>query len=160
MGRETHEPARLYLTGGGTAVVSGWRDATVDVDIKLVPSGASLMRAIPRLKESMNVNIELASPDDFIPVLPGWEERSPFVRQYGALSCFHFDPVAQALAKIERGFARDLEDVRAMLARGIVGPAALRQTFEAIAPEFYRYPAIDPSAFGARLDQLLGEAPG
>ena len=31
------EAGRIYLTGGATAVLRGWRDSTVDVDIKLVP---------------------------------------------------------------------------------------------------------------------------
>lgn len=116
------------------------------------------MRAIPRLKELLRVNIELASPDLFIPVLPGWEDRSPFVGQYGSLACFHFDPVAQALAKIERGMGRDLDDVRAMLARGLVTPTALRTTFESMKHDLFRFPAVDPNAFRDRLDRILAEA--
>jgi hypothetical protein len=159
LGREARAPARLYLTGGGTAVLIGWRDSTVDVDIKLVPADHPLMRAIPRIKESLRVNIELASPDLFIPVLPGWEDRSPFVAQYGLLTCFHFDPTAQALAKIERGMARDLDDVRAMLDRRLVTPTLLLRTFEGMESDLYRFPAIDPAGFRKRLDQILVEAP-
>lgn len=157
LGREARFPARLYLTGGGTAVLMGWRDATVDIDIKLVPSDHPVMRVIPRLKELLRVNIELASPDLFIPVLPGWEDRSPFVGQYGSIACFHFDPAAQALAKIERGMQRDLDDVRAMLARGLVTPTVLRKTFEGMEEDLYRFPAIDPKGFRERLDRILAE---
>jgi hypothetical protein len=159
LGNEARTPARLYLAGGGTAVLVGWRDATVDVDIKLVPSDHPVMRAIPKIKETLGVGITLTSPELFIPVLPGWEDRSPFVDQYGPLTCFHFDPAAQALAKIERGMARDLDDVRAMLDRGLVTPDLLMRTFEGVEPDLYRFPAIDPSAFRRRLDRILAESP-
>ena len=36
----------------------------------------------------------------------------------------HYDLYAQALAKVERGHARDLADVEAMLERGLVDPRA------------------------------------
>jgi hypothetical protein len=111
LGREASAPARVYFTGGATAVLQGWRQSTIDVDIKLVPDRDQLLRAIPALKESMRLNIELAAPDDFIPVREGWADRSPFVAQEGQLSFHHFDFAAQALAKIERGHAQDLDDV-------------------------------------------------
>jgi len=97
---------RAYLTGGATAVLLGWRRSTIDVDLLLVPDQDAVLRAIPDLKEELQVNVELASPRDFIPVPSGWEERSRFVEQIGRLSFFHFDLYAQALAKIERGTAR------------------------------------------------------
>ena len=65
--------ATVYLTGGATAVLYGWRASTADVDLKIVPENDSILRAIPRLKEELEVNAELASPDDFIPELPGWQ---------------------------------------------------------------------------------------
>ena len=74
---------RVYFTGGATAVLLGWRTSTIDVDIKMEPDSDAMFRAIPRLKESLQLNVELASPVDFIPVRPGWEDRSPFVAQEG-----------------------------------------------------------------------------
>ena len=62
-----------------------------------------MFRAIPHIKESLQLNVELASPVDFIPVKAGWQDRSPFVAQEGRASFHHFDPYAQALAKVERG---------------------------------------------------------
>ena len=91
-----------------------------------------MLRAIPALKESLRLNIELASPDDFIPVREGWVERSPFISQEGLLSFHHFDLVAQALAKIERGHVQDLADVRTMLERQLVSAEQLRDEFRAI----------------------------
>ena len=68
---------RVYLTGGASAVLLGWRMSTVDVDITIIPEDDRVMRVIPELKESLHINVELASPAHFIPPLPEWEERSP-----------------------------------------------------------------------------------
>lgn len=57
----------------------GWRETTIDVDIKLVPERDEILRAIPRLKENLEINVELASPGDFIPELPDWQSRSAFI---------------------------------------------------------------------------------
>jgi len=147
LGEEAREDGRVYFTGGATAVLSGWRPSTIDVDVKLVPEQDALLRAIPRLKERLQLNVELASPADFIPVAPGWEDRSPFIDRVGLLSFHHFDLYAQALAKLERGHALDLADVRQMLSRRLVDPGRALEYFARIEPELYRYPAVDPRAF-------------
>jgi hypothetical protein len=112
------------------------------------------------LKERLALNVELASPADFIPVRPDWESRSPFIAREGLVSFHHFDPTAQALAKIERGHAQDVEDVRELLTRGLVTRDDLANYFEAIAPTLYRYPAVDPTSFRARVEEALRGAPG
>jgi hypothetical protein len=156
LGRVATRPARVYFTGGATAVLHGWRASTIDVDLKIVPDDDALMRAIPDLKERLSMNIELAAPDDFIPVGEGWDARSPFVAQEGPLAFHHFDLVAQALAKIERGHRQDVDDVRTMQARGLVTAAALRAAFDEIQPRLYRYPAVDPGAFRRAVEALTG----
>jgi hypothetical protein len=156
LGRAARAPARLYLTGGATAVLEGWRATTVDIDIHLEPDLDELLRRIPALKERLAVNVELASPAQFIPELPGWRERSPFVARAGRLEVFHFDPYSQALSKLERAFDHDLEDVRSMIARGLVDPVQARELFGRIEPELYRFPAIDPASFRARVERELG----
>jgi len=72
LGRTARVPVRIYLTGGATAVIEGWRAATIDVDLR-------------------------------------------------------FEPEA----------------------------ARLRELFDAIAPEMYRYPAIGPAAFREKLNAAL-----
>jgi hypothetical protein len=155
LGRAARRPARVYLTGGATAVLSGWRASTIDIDLKLVPDDDALLRAIPELKESLEVNVELASPVDFIPVADGWEDRSRFITQEGPLAFYDFDLAAQALSKIERGHEQDVEDVREMIRRGLVQPVGLRRAYAAIEPQLYRYPAVDPASFRQALDALL-----
>ena len=60
---------------------------------------------------------------------------------------YHYDFYAQALSKLERGHARDLADVSAMLARGLINSARLLELFENIRPVLIRYPAIDIPSF-------------
>jgi hypothetical protein len=155
LGPEAAADGRAYLTGGTTAVLLGWRATTIDVDIKLVPEDEGALRAIPRLKEALRLNVELAAPSDFIPAPPGWEERSPYIRREGRLSFHHFDLYAQALSKVERGHVQDLEDVREMVGRGLVEPGRARELFELIEPQLHRYPAIDPPAFRAAVESAF-----
>ena len=155
LSRIAREPVRIYLTGGATAVLEGWRRSTIDVDLRFEPDADELMRELPALKERLGVNIELASPPDFIPELPGWRERSPFVFHEGNVAVHHFDLYSQVLSKIERGFTHDLEDLKAMIEHGFVEPSTLRGLFDAIEPELYRHPAIDPTAFRAKIERAL-----
>ena len=146
---------RVYLTGGASAVLLGWRDSTVDVDIKILPEDDRVLRALPELKERLQINVELASPGDFIPPLPGWEDRSPLIVREGTLSFHHYDFYGQCLAKIERDHRKDRADVKMMLESGLVEPVRLRELFRQIEPEFFRYPAINPAEFAERVRGIL-----
>jgi len=158
LGRAARADGDCYLTGGATAVLLGWRSTTVDVDIQLAPDQDDALRALPAIKNELAINVELASPGDFIPLPSGWRERSLFVAREGRLSFRHFDLDSQSLAKLERGHAQDLDDVRAMLERGFVVAEHLRTRFEEIEPELYRFPAVDPSAFRQSIENLLGSS--
>ena len=158
LGVRAAKPTRVYLTGGATAVAFGWRKSTIDVDVKFEPESDEILRAVPELKEKLAINVELASPELFIPELPGWRERAIPIGTHGKLSAYHYDPYAQALAKIERGHARDRGDVARMMQDGLVEPARLKALFEEIAPRLYRYPAIDPESFRRRLEEALGSS--
>jgi hypothetical protein len=159
LGAEADAEARVYFTGGTTAVLLGWRESTIDVDIAIVPDSDRLLRAIPRLKDALRINVELASPVDFIPVPPGWEDRSLFVAREGKVSFYHFDLYAQVLAKIERGHAQDLTDIEAMVQSGLVTPGHALAYFERIEPQLYRYPAVDSASFRRAVEETFG-APG
>lgn len=158
LGAEGGGPARVYFTGGATAVLLGWRASTIDVDIRIFPESDRLLRSLPALKERLKINVELACPADFIPELPGWEERSLFVSQEGKLSFFHYDLYSQALAKIERGHTQDLLDVQEMFRSHRIDPLIARRLFEAIESQLYRYPAIDPSSFRHAVEKCLESA--
>lgn len=147
LGSAVANNTRVYLTGGASAVLLGWRESTIDIDLTFVPEGDDVFRAIARLKDELGINVELASPAHFIPAVPGWETRSTFIAQEGRVAFYHYDFYSQALAKIERGHAQDGVDVAAMLTRGLIEPERLLDLFELIFPELYRYPTIDPSSF-------------
>jgi hypothetical protein len=144
-----------YLVGGASAVLLGWRSTTIDVDIELEPEQDELLRALPAIKDSLRINVELASPRQFLPLPAGWRERSPSVAREGRLTFKHFDLYSQALAKIERGHGQDVEDVEAMLERGLVEVERLRAFFGEIEPQLYRFPALDPADFRHRLEEFL-----
>jgi hypothetical protein len=153
LAREATHDTTVFVVGGTTAVLVGWRDTTIDIDLVVRPESDAMLRAIPALKERLRLNVELASPDQFIPVPPGWEDRSPVIKRIGRVTIRHYDLCAQALAKLERAHARDVADVRAMLDLGLVSAADLRRMFEAIEPQLYRYPAIDPPSFRRAVDE-------
>jgi len=134
-------------------VLAGWRSTTIDVDLKLVPEQESVLRAIPRLKNELQLNVEFASPGDFIPLPEGWEERSPIAERRSRLTFRHFDPYSQALAKLERDHTRDRTDVRALISTGLVDRERLWSLFKEIEPELYRFPAVDPAALRARVER-------
>ncbi len=156
LGHATNVSARLYLVGGASAVLEQWRETTIDIDLRLEPDDDLLLRAITRLKERLAVNVELASPLDFLPELPGWRERSPFLYRDGTIDVFHLDFASQALAKLERGFEQDLADVASMVAAGVVDPAELQALYDVIEDELFRWPAVDPPSLRAAVERLAG----
>jgi hypothetical protein len=155
MGEKVRGPGRIYLTGGATAVLHGWRPMTID--IKPEPEPAGLFEAIASLKNELDINVELASPDQFIPALPSWQERSLFIAAHGPIEFFHYDPYGQVLAKLQRGHERDLQDARSMLQNGLIQMPRLRELFQLIEPQLIRYPAIDPAAFRAAVAKFSDE---
>ena len=155
LGRAVKSDVQVYFTGGATAVLFGWREATVDIDLGFWPEMDEIFRAIPDLKERLQINIELALPPDFIPLLPGWEDRCRFIAREGTVSFFHYDPYSQALSKIERGHDRDNEDVEAMLNLGLIEREKLASSFQDIRPNLYKYPAIDQKDFAEAVQRIV-----
>ena len=149
--------AHVYLVGGATAVLMGWRQSTIDIDLKIVPDADDILRTISNLKEKLEVNIEFASPEHFIPELPGWESRSQFIERRRRVDFFHYDFYAQALAKIERGHQTDKTDVEEMFSLGLIDREKLLMLFEKIEGELFRYPAIDPRSFRIAVEVAAGK---
>lgn len=154
-GSRTRSVVRVYFTGGSTAVLHGWRDSTLDIDLRFVPEPDELYRAIPEIKERLKLNIELAAPSDFIPELPGWQDRCEYITREGNVSYFHYDPYSQALSKIERGHDQDLLDVASMFDEGMLDGQKLLDLFAEIEPNLYKYPAIDPASFSRAVTEQV-----
>lgn len=93
------------------------------------------------------MNIELASPDQFVPALPSWQERSRFIAQHGLLAFYHYDFYGQALSKIERDHPRD----------GLVMRDRLKELFLSVEVQVLRYPAIDAPTLKQRVLDVCAE---
>ena len=155
LGRAAKGPGRVYFTGGVSALLVGWRESTVDVDVRLDPEPSGIFQAIAKIKNELGINIELASPQDFLPPLPGWQDRSVYIGKRGQISFYHYDFTAQALSKLSRGYERDENDVKAMLHRKLFSIETLRDSFEAIEPDLIRYPSLDPKDIKAKVTGFI-----
>jgi hypothetical protein len=155
LGQQAQGHGCIYFTGGASALLIGWRQSTVDVDIRLDPEPAGIFQAIAKIKQELDVNIELASPQDFLPPLPGWRDRSRFICQKGQISFYHYDFTAQALSKLSRGFDRDFSDVQAMYDKRLFSLEMLENGLGAILPELIRFPALKPGVLQSRVDDFI-----
>lgn len=129
--------ARLYLVGGTTLVYEGLREQSLDIDIAYEVENkfeAEFANTIRLLKDELQINVEQASPGDFIPLPAGWKERAKFVGRFGQVDVFHFDLYSTALSKIERGREGDYQDVIALLDAGQIEMAELREALANIMP--------------------------
>lgn len=139
LGRQFNRPGRIYLVGGTTMVYEGLRQQTLDIDLAIEVDNqdhSAFIAVVRELKNTLSLNIEEASPADFIPLPAGYKERSQYVGRYGQLDVFHFDLYSTALSKIERGTGEDISDVIALLQNGQLEMAELTRYFEEILPRF------------------------
>jgi hypothetical protein len=147
---------RVYLVGGGTAVYLGWRQSSIDVD--LCSDQEAVFRNIQKIKERLNINIEFARPEDFVPPLRGTADRHVFVETIGKVTFYHYDPYAQLLSKVVRGFKRDLEDARRFIDSGMVDPKKFRSLVAAIPDSMYaRYPTLSRTAIDNAVESFLSQ---
>lgn len=141
IGQNINEKINIYFTGGVSAVLLDIREMTIDVDIKFEPDIYKMYEVIKVLKESININIELASPDNFIPELPEWRDRSLFINQVKKASFYHYDFYSQIIAKIQRNWKQDWNDAKGFAKQ--INPAFLEKLFIGIKNEFIKFPSID-----------------
>ena len=125
LGQRAQTDGRVYFTGGTTALLIGWRATTNDIDLALGADTDHLLRLVPALKEELELNVELASPSDFIPELPDWRDRSRFIGRQGQVDFFHYDFYAQALSKL--GMSRSL--LKLVRADGSSAPPSYQATW-------------------------------
>lgn len=156
LARLARGPGHIYFTGGATAMSIGLREQTLDLDLAMEPEPRGAFEAISELKITLDINVELASPADFIPVAADWRERSIPIAKEGQISFLHFDLCAQALAKIQRGYDRDLSDARGFLAFSKIGDGEVWAYFEGTRPKLIRYPALDAGEYERKVKAFLG----
>ena len=145
---------RVYLLGGGTAVYLGWRRSSIDVD--LLSDRPDVFKDIQGIKERLNMNVEFARPEDFVPPLNGTRDRHVFIDTTGPISFYHYDPYAQLLSKVVRGFQRDLDDARAFVSQGIVDPRRFQDLVAAIPDSAYaKYPSLSRGGVERAVETFL-----
>lgn len=148
---------RVYLVGGGTAVWCGWRAASLDADLH--SDHEELFEDVQGLKERLNVNIEFARPEHFVPGLPGSDSRHVLVERIGAVEFYHYDPYAQCFSKVVRGFTRDLDDARHFVSSGMVEPSRLGDLVDHLPDSaFARYPSLSPEAVRRAVEEFVRES--
>jgi hypothetical protein len=151
LSRAFRKQGRLYLVGGAALVHLGVRSGTTqDIDIEIRATNEDEMsEAIRRLKDSMRINVEFASPADFIPVPAQWETNAKYVGRYGSIDVFYFDFYSIALSKIERGSATDINDVKLLVQQGIIDLQELDNAYNEVLPRVGKRPynRLDPQKF-------------
>jgi len=158
LGRTFRKPGRLYLVGGAALVHAGVRPGfTQDIDIKV--SGANegeLIVAVQRLIQQMQINVEFASPADFIPLPSEWEIHAQYVGRYGEVDVFYFDFYSIALSKIERGNSRDIEDVKLLVQQGMITLDELDRAYQEVLAQLGKgkYPRVTPQRFSERYNAI------
>jgi len=145
---------RVYVVGGGTAVLAGWRAATIDAD--LYAEREQVMRDMQGIKNRLRLIIELVRPERFVPALAESAERHLFIERVGDIDFYHYDPYAQLLSKIVRGFRKDMLDAEQFVNSGMVDPRRFLDLVKAIPDSAYaRYPNLSRPSVRAAVDEFL-----
>lgn len=117
-----------------------------------------MFRHIQEIKECLNINIEFARPEDFVPPLKGTADRHVLIDTVGAITFYHYDPYAQLLSKVVRGFQRDLDDAREFMDSGMVDPQAFRSLVGSIPDSAYaKYPSLSKAGVEKTVETFLME---
>lgn len=115
------QPGRLYLVGGAALVHAGIRPGqTLDIDIQITVDPMNLTAQVAQIKQQLNINVEFASPGDFMPLPTQWEARSQFVKRYNQVDVFYFDWYSIALSKAQRANPQDVVDLQLLVRQGYV----------------------------------------
>lgn len=147
---------RVYFVGGGTAVYQGWRDSTIDANLHA--DDDAVFRDVQAIKERLDINIEFAQPEQFVPPLAGTADRHVFIETVGKISFYHYDPYAQLLSKVVRGFRRDLADAAALVESGMVDLERFNRLVKAIPASTYaKYPRLSSAAVQEAIDAFARE---
>lgn len=144
---------RVYFVGGGTAVQAGWRTATIDADLHA--DDEAVFRDVQGIKERLDLNIEFARPEYFVPPLEGSADRHVFVDRIGNVEFYHYDPYAQLLSKVVRGFRKDMLDAERFVTTGMVDLETFVELVRDIPDSAYaRYPNLSRAAVEGAVEDL------
>lgn len=138
LGRCYRHSGRIYLVGGSSLIIVAAKISTLDLDLQFdVPAEhhAEFIRCLREVSHQLKIPVEQASPDQFIPLPTGYEDRHQFIGRYGSLDVFHFDFYSTALSKLHRGNEKDFADVVQMVQNELITLSTLRNYFHQLLPQ-------------------------
>lgn len=158
LGQCFRHPATLYLVGGSSLLLAAGKTSTFDIDLRFTTDSryhTEFIRCLRTVSRDLGAPVELASPEQLIPLPAGFEDRRQYIGRYGSLEVFHFDFYSIALAKVHRGNEKDFDDVMQMVRAGLIEMAALEALLVEILPEYEFYqPSADPALFRRKFELL------
>ncbi|MGH2535025.1 MAG: DUF6036 family nucleotidyltransferase [Thermomicrobiales bacterium] len=166
LGRRVRRPLRFYLVGGSVLIDLGLRPATLDIDYVADADDpetlAQLELAIRSLKIELDVNVEPASPADFLPIPSSALDRSRYVGQFGPVAVYYYHLPSLIIGKAARGLEQDLADAVRLIRAGEVDWEEVEATWREVRASPAGWLRYEPAEVEQRLEvirQRLGLAP-
>jgi hypothetical protein len=158
LGRRLRRPVRFYLVGGAVVVDLGLRGSTLDIDYVADSDDPAaledLERSIRELKDELDVNVEPASPADFLPIPRSVLDRSRFVARHGKMDVYYYHLPSLVIAKVARGFELDLADAEQLVRTGQVNWHDIEATWREIRSSPTGWLRYEPDEIERRLELL------
>jgi hypothetical protein len=158
LGRRLRRPVRFYLVGGSVIIDLGLRGTTLDVDYVADADDpadlADLEQLIRTLKNELDINVEPASPADFLPVPRSVLERSRYVRRQGKLNIYYYHLPSLVISKVARGLEQDLDDAEGLIRSGEVSWGEVEATWAEILSSPTGWLRHEPEDIAQRLNLL------
>lgn len=155
LGRRVRRPVRLYLVGGSVLIALGLRAATLDIDYVATADDPlaldDLERAIRELKRVLDINVEPASPGDFLPIPPAVLDRSRYIATYGGVAVYFYHLPTLVLSKAARGLEQDLADIDRLVTAGEVNWADVELTWRQVRASPTGWLRYEPEEIDERL---------
>jgi len=123
---------------------------------------AEFEQLVRALKNELDVNVEPASPADFLPIPRSVMEQSRYVRRHGRLDVYYYHLPSLVLAKAARGFEQDLADAERLIRAGEVAWQDVITTWTRVRKGPSGWLRYEPDEVELRLDltrQRLGISP-
>ena len=165
LGQCYRHTGRVYLVGGPSLIMVATKISTFDIDLQFeVEKHGDFIRCLRELGRNLNLAIEQASLEQFLPLPAGYQERHQFIGRFGSLDVFHFDFYSVALSKLHRGNEKDFSDVTQMLHNNLITLPQLEDYFAEILPQLESYNLqANPDAFYRKFThfktQLVADSP-
>jgi len=155
LGNYYKEPATLYLIGGSALCLMGNPRRTMDIDFSLasLESNQPLLDSMMTVADKMEIELEVITIEEFVPVPADAFQRHQFVEKFGNISLFIYDPYTIALSKLARGLETDIQDVLFLLENKTIEMHKLERIVEDAIPAAWEKD-VDPNDLKAYLTEV------